>query len=277
MDGRLFIVGTPIGNLQDITLRAIETLRSVDLIACEDTRHSKILLDKYSIKKPTTSYHKFNIKTKTRSIISRLKQGKNIALVSDAGMPGISDPGQELIKAAIDEEIRVEVIPGPSAAISALSISGLRTDKFCFEGFLPSKKSERIKALNQLSGETRTIIFYETPHRLVQTLNDIKQYLGDRNICVAREITKKFEEVSRGKVSEMIRKFTESKPRGEFVIIIEGIKGLKAKKGRKGNEEYIKLIKDMIRAGLSRNDAVKIIAKRLNVPKNELYRASLED
>jgi 16S rRNA (cytidine1402-2'-O)-methyltransferase len=277
VDGRLFIVGTPIGNLQDITLRAIETLRSVDLIACEDTRHSKILLDKYSIKKPTTSYHKFNIKTKTRSIISRLKQGKNIALVSDAGMPGISDPGQELIKAAIDEEIRVEVIPGPSAAISALSISGLRTDKFCFEGFLPSKKSERIKALNQLSGETRTIIFYETPHRLVQTLNDIKQYLGDRNICVAREITKKFEEVSRGKVSEMIRKFTESKPRGEFVIIIEGIKGLKAKKGRKGNEEYIKLIKDMIRAGLSRNDAVKIIAKRLNVPKNELYRASLED
>ena len=272
MAGHLYIVGTPIGNTQDITIRAIETLRSVDLIACEDTRHTKILLDKYDIKTPTTSYHKFNIRTKTGYIIGQIKQGKEVALVSDAGMPGISDPGQELVRSAADENIKVEVIPGASALISALSVSGLKTDRFAFEGFLPAKPSSRKEFLQSLANEERTIVLYEAPHRMVRTREDLKEHFGDRHICVARELTKKFEEISRGKITEMIKKFSSVRPRGEFVIVIEGDKAVE-----KVKVDPELLVKDLVASGVSKSNAVKIVAKRLRVRKNELYRTTLND
>ena len=284
MSGALYIVGTPIGNLKEITLRAIETLKNVDLIACEDTRHTKILLDKYSIKTPTTSYHKFNIKSKTGYVIDQIKSGRNIALVSDAGMPGVSDPGMELIKAAAHAGIKIEVIPGPTAAISALSASGIGNGRFIFEGFLPIKSSERKKRLGELAKENRTIILYEAPHRLMKTLEDLIGSLGDRRVCIARELTKKFEEVKRGRISEMIKKFTEIKPRGEFVIVIEGNRegrniGTEAGEegtGKIGIEEAKRLVEDLAKAGISKNMAVKITSNRLKVPKNKLYRAILK-
>ena len=272
MAGRLYIVGTPIGNLRDITIRAVETLRAADLIACEDTRHTKILLDKYSIKTPTTSYHKFNIRAKTGFIIDQLKQGKKVALVSDAGMPGISDPGQELVRSAASESIKVEVIPGASALISALSVSGLKTDRFAFEGFLPAKPSSRKKFLQALANEERTIVLYEAPHRIVKTLEDLKEFFGDRNICIARELTKKFEEVSRGRISELMKKFSSSRPKGEFVIVIEGEKSVE-----KVKVDPEILVRDLVAAGISRSNAVKIVAGRLKVPKNQLYRTTLND
>ena len=272
MAGHLYIVGTPIGNTQDITIRAIETLRSVDLIACEDTRHTKILLDKYDIKTPTTSYHKFNIKTKTGYIIDKIKKGKKIALVSDAGMPGISDPGQELVKAAASEGIKVEVVPGASALISALSVSGLKTDRFAFEGFLPAKPSSRKEFLQSLANEERTIVLYEAPHRILRILDDLKEHFGDRSICIARELTKKFEEISRGNISEMIKKFSSVRPRGEFVIVIEGDKAVE-----KVKVDPELLVKDLVASGVSKSNAVKIVAKRLKVSKNELYRTTLND
>ena len=272
MAGHLYIVGTPIGNTQDITIRAIEVLKSVDLIACEDTRHTKILLHKHGIKTPTTSYHKFNIKAKTGYIIDKIKQGRKVALVSDAGMPGISDPGQELVKAAASENIKVEVVPGASALISALSVSGLKTDRFAFEGFLPVKPSSRRELLQFLANEERTIVLYEAPHRIVRTLEDLKENFGDRNICIARELTKKFEEVSRGKIAELIKKFSSSKPRGEFVIVIEGEKSVE-----KVKVDPELLVKDLVESGISKSNAVKIVAKRLKVSKNELYRTTLND
>ncbi len=272
MAGHLYIVGTPIGNLQDITIRAIETLKSVDLIACEDTRRTRILLDKYGIKTPTTSYHKFNIKPKTAYIMNRIMAGGGVALVSDAGMPGISDPGQELVRAAASENIKVEVVPGASALISAISVSGLRTDRFTFEGFLPVKPSSRKEFLQALANEERTIILYEAPHRIVRTLEELKEHFGDRNMCVARELTKKFEEVSRGRISELIKKFTLARPKGEFVLVIEGEKRIE-----KVSVDPGILVRDMVDAGISKSSAVKIVAGRLKVPKNELYRATLKD
>ncbi len=218
----LFIVATPIGNLEDITFRAIRILSEVDLIAAEDTRQTKILLTKYDIHTPMTSYHKFNIKSKTPHLIELLKQGQSIALVSDSGMPGISDPGYELIKACVEEEIRVEPIPGPSAAVTALAVSGLPTDKFIFEGFLPKKPGKKVKKLKELKKEKGSIIIYESPYRLVKTLQDIRKVLGERQIAVCRELTKKFEEVIRGKAGDVLEKMKEKKVRGEIVLVISG-------------------------------------------------------
>ena len=218
----LFIVATPIGNLEDITFRAVRILSEVDLIAAEDTRQTKILLAKYNINTPMTSYHKFNIKSKTPHLIKLLKQGKTIALVSDSGMPGISDPGYEVVSSAVVQGIRVEPIPGPSAAITALAVSGLPTDRFVFEGFLPKKPGKKAKKLKELKGEKGTIIIYESPYRLVKTLEDIKKILGDRRVAVCRELTKKFEEIVRGKAGEVLEKFREHKPRGEVVVVVEG-------------------------------------------------------
>ena len=220
--GTLFIVATPIGNLEDITFRAVRILSEVDLIAAEDTRRSKILLTKYDINTPMTSYHKFNIKSKTPHLIKLLEQGKKIALVSDSGMPGISDPGYELIRESVGQGIRVEPIPGPSAAITALAVSGLPTDKFIFEGFLPKKPGKKTKRLKELKSEKATIIIYESPYRIVKTLEDIKEKLGDRPVAVCREMTKKFEEIIRGKAGEVLEKFRERKPKGEVVVVVEG-------------------------------------------------------
>jgi len=222
MTGTLFVVATPIGNLEDFTFRAARILSEVDLIAAEDTRRTKILLTKYNINTPMTSYHKFNIKAKTSSLVGLLKQGQNIALVSDSGMPGISDPGYELIRGSVEQDIRVEPIPGPSAAITALAVSGLPTDRFLFEGFLPKKPGKKVKKLNELKSEAQTIIIYESPFRLVKTLEEIVRVMGDRQVAVCRELTKKFEEIIRGKAGGVIEKIKGKKVRGEIVLVVSG-------------------------------------------------------
>ncbi len=218
--GILFIVATPIGNLEDTTFRAVRILSEVDLIAAEDTRQTRILLSKYNIHTPLTSYHKFNIRSKTGHILDLLGQGKNIALVSDAGMPGISDPGYELIRDAIARGIKVEPIPGASAVVTALAVSGLPTEKFIFEGFLPKKPGKRRKALKALKDSPYTIIIYESPFRVVKTVQEIQAVMGERPIAVCRELTKKFEEVIRGKAGEVLEKIKETRVRGEIVIVI---------------------------------------------------------
>ncbi len=272
MPGHLYIVATPIGNLRDMTLRAIDALKSSDLIACEDTRRTKILLDEYSIKSATTSYHKFSSKKKAADLIDLVLAGKSVSLVSDAGTPGISDPGQELIKGAILKGIEPEIIPGANAAISALSASGMSTDSFTFEGFIPSSGAERDDAIGRLAAEKRTLVIYEAPHRIVKTLRDLLERMGDRSIAVARELTKKFEEVSRGKISDMLKLFEKRAPKGEFVLVIEGSTGETTPE----TSESVPLIRDLIAAGIAKSAAVKIVSKRLKVPKNELYRASLD-
>lgn len=220
MAGTLYVVSTPIGNLKDITLRAIEVLKSADLIAAEDTRHTRILTGRYDIKTHLTSYFEHNKITKGEYIIGMLKEGKNIALVSDAGTPGISDPGAHIIKQAIENDIKVEQIPGPSALIAGLVSSGMPTDKFIFEGFLPNKSGARKNRLREFLDEKRTIVFYESPHRLTKTLADILEVFGDIKVACLRELTKKFEEIRRQKVSELISHFTQTKPLGEFVICL---------------------------------------------------------
>ena len=218
--GILYIISTPIGNLEDITLRAIRILKEVDLIAAEDTRHTKILLNKYEIRKPLVSYYSYNKIRKKDEIINKLKEGKNIALVSDSGTPGISDPGASLIQNAIQQEIKVEPIPGPTALITALVSSGKPTNKFIFEGFLSNKQGKRKKQLENLKNEKKTIIIYESCHRITKFLEDALSVMGDRDIVIARELTKKFEEIKRGKISDLLRHFSEQKPLGEFIVIL---------------------------------------------------------
>jgi len=215
----LYIVSTPIGNLKDITLRAIETLKSVDLIAAEDTRHTQILLDAYQIQKPLTSFFEHNQVKKATQLISLLKTGKQIALVTDAGTPGISDPGYHLIHLAQENNIPITVIPGVSACISALTASGLPAHRFVFEGFLPPKSGAKRKKLASLKGQKGTFIFYESPHRLLKTLKDMQEVLDDPTIVVARELTKKFEEIRRDKASLLIEHFSLHAPKGEFVLL----------------------------------------------------------
>jgi 16S rRNA (cytidine1402-2'-O)-methyltransferase len=220
--GILYLVSTPIGNLEDITLRALRVLKEVNLIAAEDTRKTGMLLKNYSIFNKLTSYHDFNKEKKVYDLLQSLKSGDSIALVSDAGTPGISDPAFLMVKLAIQEGIKVESIPGPTAFVSALIVSGLPTDKFTFEGFLPAKSGRREKRILELSEEKKTLIFYESPHRFLETLENLLSILGDRKACVARELTKRFEEVRRGKLSEIKEYFENNKIRGEFVLIVEG-------------------------------------------------------
>jgi 16S rRNA (cytidine1402-2'-O)-methyltransferase len=222
MSGTLSIVATPIGNLKDITFRAMETLKTVDLIACEDTRHTKKLLLHYGITTPTTSYFEHNKIKKGEYLIGLLKEGKNVALVSDSGTPGISDPGYNIINLAIKNNVALTVIPGPCAFIVALVQSGMPTDSFVFEGFLPNKSGKRRNYLKLLKDEKRTMIFYESPHRLLKTLADIQDILGDRDIVISRELTKVFEETLRMKVSSVIQHFTKNPARGEFILILRG-------------------------------------------------------
>ncbi len=226
MTGKLFIVSTPIGNLKDITFRAIETLKLVSLIACEDTRHTKKLLSHYNINTPTTSYFEYNKIQKGEYLLKLLQEGKDIALVSDSGTPGISDPGFNIVRLAIENNISLAIIPGPSAIVAGLVLSGMPTDSFVFEGFLAQKPGKRCKELEILSQEKRTIVLYESPHRLLKTLKDMLDIMGDRDIAVSREVTKVFEETIRAKVSEVIRHFTLNQPRGEFIIVIKGKKWL---------------------------------------------------
>ncbi|MBS4014879.1 MAG: 16S rRNA (cytidine(1402)-2'-O)-methyltransferase [Candidatus Latescibacteria bacterium] len=216
------MVSTPIGNLADITLRALQVLQNVDLIACEDTRHTGILLNHYHIKNKLTSYHEYNKKERTPELIKFVQTGQSIALVTDAGTPGISDPGFYLIREAIKNNLPVIPIPGPSALLSALVISGLPSDRFVFEGFLPKRDGRKRKKLEELKQESRTMIFYDSPYRTLSSLQDINEILGDRSMVLVRELTKKFETVMRGKVSEIIRAITDKKLKGEIVIVIQG-------------------------------------------------------
>ncbi len=218
--GTLYIVSTPIGNLEDITRRAIRILKEADIIACEDTRHTKILTSKYGIRTPLVSYYQYNKIKRADFLIRKLKDSRNIALVSDAGTPGISDPGAHIIKLAIQNDIPVTAIPGPAALIAALTISGKPTHKFVFEGFLSNKSSQRRKRLKELSKEERTIILYESPHRLKKMLADILDIFGDRELVLVRELTKKFEEVRREKASTALEHFRTTPPRGEFILIL---------------------------------------------------------
>lgn len=270
--GKLYICPTPIGNLEDITLRTLRILGEVDIIAAEDTRHSIRLLNHYEIKKPLTSYHEHNIREKGSELIQRLLDGKNIALISDAGMPGISDPGEDLIKLAIDEGIQVICLPGPTASITALVVSGLTTDKFVFEGFLPSKKKDRVGALKTLVDEKRTIIFYESPHRVLNSLEDMLNTLGNREIAIGRELTKHYEEIFRGNFETAIRRFSEDQVKGEFVIIVDGNKEVIVIDEVDIEQELIKHIE----SGLSKKEAIQKIVEEKKVPKNIVYKESLK-
>jgi 16S rRNA (cytidine1402-2'-O)-methyltransferase len=220
-NGTLYLVATPIGNLEDITYRAVKVLTSVDLIAAEDTRKTKILLDHYGINKPMMSYYSYNEQVRAPQLIDKLLSGQSIALVSDAGTPGISDPAFHIVQQALENGISIIPIPGPTAFISALIASGLSTDRFVFEGFLPQKKGRKTK-WESLKSESRTIIIYESPHRIIKTLTDIQTYLGSRNVVVARELTKVFEEIVRGSVQSVLAELLKKSPRGEYVVIIEG-------------------------------------------------------
>jgi len=277
--GKLYLVPTPIGNLQDITLRALDVLKSVDEIAAEDTRTSLKLLNHFDIKKSLFSYHKHNEQGKSIDIINKLKSGINIALITDAGTPGISDPGSVIVERCIEEEIEFEVLPGATAITTALVYSGLDTTKFMFRGFLPRENKDRNPIIEEVKNVRDTIIFYEAPHRLLATLDYLKDNLGDRKIAVCRELTKLHEEIYRGKLSEAIEFFTEGRPRGEFVLVIEGKSDetIKAEKEAKWNSLSIEehLIK-VIEEGFDKKEAIKIVAKERGLAKKEVYKYSTE-
>ncbi len=274
--GKLYICGTPIGNLEDITLRSLNILRDVDLIAAEDTRRTRKLLNYYNIDKPLTSYHEFNKDKKSQYILKCLKSGQHIALVSDAGMPGICDPGYEIINLVIENRFQVVPIPGVSVLTAALAISGLEINRFAFEGFAPKKKSEREKLFNDLKYEKRTIIFFDSPHRIRDTLKIIKNKLGDRKIVVNRELTKKFEEIKRGYLSEIIDDLSNKEIRGELTLVLEGFKEkVNAEtyviEDTKKKSEVKKKIINYLKKGYYNKDIVLLITTEYDVPKNWVY------
>ncbi len=274
--GKLYICPTPIGNLEDITLRVLNILKSVDLIAAEDTRHTIKLLNHYDIKKPLTSYHEHNKDNKGLDLIDKLRGGEDIALVSDAGMPGISDPGADIVKLCIENDIDVEVLPGASAIITALVVSGLSTEKFSFEGFLDKNKKKRRERLDQIISDDRTLVFYESPHRLMDTLKDIEDILGDRDMVVARELTKKYEETIRGKVSDIINHFKINHIRGEFVLIVEAGE-LQGEEETAWDDIDIKEhILLYVKSGIAKKNAIKKVAKDRGLPKREVYKYSID-
>lgn len=273
MNGKLYLVATPIGNLEDITLRALKVLEKVDVIAAEDTRHTLKLLNFYAITKPLISYHRHNEEVKSDVLIDKLKNGENIALVTDAGTPGISDPGEEIVKKAIENNIEIIPIPGACALINALICSGFNTKEFIFYGFLPINKKLRTKKLNEISKQNKTIILYEAPHKLLKTLNDILENIGDINCILAKEITKIHEEYIRGKISELISRKEEIK--GEYVILLDLNDNEQedcSKKEMPLEEQYEYYEKK----GLEKKEIIKQIAKDRNTNKNEIYQKFLK-
>ncbi|HHX57003.1 MAG TPA: 16S rRNA (cytidine(1402)-2'-O)-methyltransferase [Clostridiales bacterium] len=269
MTGCLYVVATPIGNLGDITLRALETLKEVDFIAAEDTRVTIKLLNKYEIKKQLVSYHEHSAKECADGIVERIRNGENCAIVTDAGMPCISDPGEILVKLCYENNIAVKAVPGASAVVSALAISGLNTSRFAFEGFLSVTKKQRFEHLKSITNDTHTLIFYEAPHKLISTLNDMLEYLGDRQISLCRELTKVYEEVIRTTFSGAIAYYENKSPKGEYVLVIEGAKP-------KANEDItiedaVKRVNALIEQGEKATDACKAVAKESGYKKNVLY------
>jgi 16S rRNA (cytidine1402-2'-O)-methyltransferase len=276
MSGKLYVCATPIGNLEDITYRTLRVLNEVDLIAAEDTRHSIKLLNHFEISKPLTSYHEHNKDSKGGYLINKLLEGENIALISDAGMPGISDPGEEVIKQAIENNIEIEVLPGATASITALVGSGLETAKFAFEGFLDRDKKIRRNQLEELKEERRTIIFYESPHRLKDTLKDMLKVLGNRKIAVNREITKKYQEIIREDIETVINVFNEKEVKGEFVLIVEGFKGEKTVQNSYDDLNEREYVVALMETGMDKKDAIKTVCKDRKLKKDVVYKQVLD-
>ena len=272
MAGVLYVVATPIGNLEDITLRAVRVLKEVDLIAAEDTRHTQNLLSHYDIRTPLTSYHEHNERTKARQLVERLLQGQSIALVSDAGVPAISDPGYRITVEAINAGIQVVPIPGPSALTAVLSVSGLPTDRFVFEGFLPARKKQRRDRLEALRGEMRTVVCFEAPHRLLESLRDIHELLGDREVVVAREVSKIYEEFLRGLAGELIDKLAGREIRGEVTLVIKGSAGESPISEALLSAEIRKLKGE----GMRVKEIAELLGERYGYSKKEIYRLALE-
>ena len=274
MQGKLYLCATPIGNLEDITLRVLRTLKEADLIAAEDTRHSIKLLNHFDIKTPMTSYHEFNKVEKARYLVDKMREGTNVALITDAGTPGISDPGEELVRQCYEAGIEVTSLPGPAACITALTISGMATRRFAFEAFLPSDKKEKQEIFEELKKETRTIILYEAPHRLVRTLSELLENLGDRRISVCRELTKTHETVFRTTVSEALSYYETEEPRGECVLVVEGKNRLEIQQEQERSWEAISIEEHMKRyldGGTDKKEAMKLVAKDRGMKKRDVY------
>lgn len=283
MAGKLYLCATPIGNLEDITYRVLRTLGEVDLIAAEDTRHSIKLLNHFQIKTPMTSYHEYNKVEKARYLVEKLLSGVNVALITDAGTPGISDPGEELVRQCYEAGVEVTSLPGPAACITALTMSGLSTRRFCFEAFLPSEKGdkkERLRILEELKGETRTIIVYEAPHHLVKTLKDLREALGNRRLTLCRELTKRYETAWQTTFDEALAAYETEEPKGEWVLVIEGKspEELRREEMRSWEEmsieEHMAVYEDQ---GVDRKEAMKRVAKDRGIGKREVYQALLQD
>lgn len=279
MSGKLYLCATPIGNLEDITFRVLRTLKEVDLIAAEDTRNSIKLLNHFEIKTPMTSYHEYNKIEKGHVLVEKMLSGMNIALITDAGTPGISDPGEELTAMCYEAGIEVTSLPGPAACITALTLSGLPTRRFAFEAFLPTDKKERKAVLEELINETRTIILYEAPHRLVRTLEELRETLGNRRMTLCRELTKKHETAFRTTIDDLLIYYEKEKPLGECVLVIEGRSRREMEEEAKASweeisiEEHMKIYEDQ---GHSRKDAMKLVAKDRGVTKRDIYQYLLE-
>ena len=274
MSGKLYLCATPIGNLEDITLRVLRTLKEVDLIAAEDTRNSIKLLNHFDIKTPMTSYHEYNKIDKAYVLINKMREGQNIALITDAGTPGISDPGEELAAMCCEAGIEVTSLPGPAACITALTLSGLSTRRFAFEAFLPADKKERKMILEELKNETRTIIIYEAPHRLVRTLEELREALGNRRMTLCRELTKKHETAFHTTREALITFYTTEKPLGECVLVVEGKSHQEMKEEQQASWEKITIedhMKIYEEKGYSRKEAMKLVANDRGVTKRDIY------
>ena len=274
--GILYVVGTPIGNLGDFSPRAVETLEKVDFIAAEDTRVTVKLLNHFGIKKPMVIYQKFNEYEQGDIIVSRLQNGESCAIVTDAGMPCISDPGETLVKLCIKADVKVEVVPGPSAVISALAVSGLSVSRFTFEGFLSVKRTSRMEHLMELRHERRTMVFYEAPQKLLRTLKDINSVFGDRNIVVVKELTKIHETSWRGTLSEAVKYHTENPPKGEYVLVLDG-EQIEKEEMRDPMEEAISIAKELMEKGKPASMAAKEAAKLTGQTKGEVYKRLMEE
>ncbi|MBQ9119679.1 MAG: 16S rRNA (cytidine(1402)-2'-O)-methyltransferase [Lachnospiraceae bacterium] len=280
MAGRLYLCATPIGNLEDMTFRVLRTLKEVDLIAAEDTRNSIKLLNHFEIRTPMTSYHEYNKIEKAKYLIAQLQEGKNIAVITDAGTPGISDPGEELVRMAYEAGIEVSSLPGACAAITALTMSGKPTRRFCFEAFLPTDKKERSQVLEELKTETRTTIIYEAPHRLVKTLKELLEELGERKLTVLRELTKKHETALLTTLTEAIDYYTQTEPKGECVLVLEGVDAHELAEQEQQSWLAISLSEHMERylsQGMDKKEAMKAVAADRGVSKREIYQQLLEE
>lgn len=278
MAGKLYLCATPIGNLEDMTFRVVRTLGEVDLIAAEDTRNSIKLLNHFEIKTPMTSYHEYNKIEKGKKLVEKLQEGMNIALITDAGTPGISDPGEELVKMCYEAGIEVTSLPGPAACITALTLSGLSTRRFAFEAFLPIDKKEKQAVLKELENETRTIIMYEAPHRLVRTLQELLENLGDRKITVCRELTKKHETAFATTLKEAVQYYEENDPKGECVLVIEGRSREELRQEEVAKWEEMSIEEHMeyyLNQGVAKKEAMKLVAKDRGVSKRDIYQQLL--